>query len=318
MFKDAKAFSGFSVGRHAAGQAVLRRDARAARSARRWARSARSWQAGARCSSTPRADHAPATFTVLNFPVDDIDARRRRVHDGRRAFEHYEGELQTDEQGHLPRGADDRLVQGPCREHPLRPGGQAPPLRGGAFQGNRIAQLLGRRDRVLPGRSRLRRETRIRSAARAAPPKRAAPPAFPRWKRRRLNDPSEMPTTAPNAGASRCQPIADPGRVALDENLHELLRSWPASVAARARAGSSQGRNWFAGLRCARPVVVVEPKTPSRPPGLPPPRGAPSGSKRSDSSSSEQSRLLFRPGALRAVDESFRLSARRRSTVGEM
>ena len=32
----------------------------------------------------PKDDHVPATFTVLNFLVDDIDARRRPPHRGRR------------------------------------------------------------------------------------------------------------------------------------------------------------------------------------------------------------------------------------------
>src|SRR5262245_11075854 len=47
----------------------------------------------------PKENPEPATFTILNFPVDDIE---RAVDDlaakGVR-FEHYEGELQTDERG---------------------------------------------------------------------------------------------------------------------------------------------------------------------------------------------------------------------------
>jgi catechol 2,3-dioxygenase-like lactoylglutathione lyase family enzyme len=46
----------------------------------------------------PKADHIPATYTILNFPVDDIEAAvdeldRRGVH-----FERYEG-MKADEKG---------------------------------------------------------------------------------------------------------------------------------------------------------------------------------------------------------------------------
>jgi catechol 2,3-dioxygenase-like lactoylglutathione lyase family enzyme len=48
----------------------------------------------------PKPNHVPATYTVLNFPVDNIE---RAVSDlGRRGirFEHYdEGEIKTDEKG---------------------------------------------------------------------------------------------------------------------------------------------------------------------------------------------------------------------------
>ncbi|QXE38369.1 VOC family protein [Streptomyces sp. GMY02] len=46
----------------------------------------------------PKADHTPATFTVLNFPVDDIDAAVEEL--GRRGvtFERYPG-MDADEKG---------------------------------------------------------------------------------------------------------------------------------------------------------------------------------------------------------------------------
>src|SRR5690554_4906196 len=47
----------------------------------------------------PKRNHEPATFTVLNFPVSDID---RAVDDLSRrgvGFEQYEGEIKTDEKG---------------------------------------------------------------------------------------------------------------------------------------------------------------------------------------------------------------------------
>ena len=47
----------------------------------------------------PNPNHVAATFTILNFPVDNIekavdDLTRRGVH-----FEHYDGQLKTDETG---------------------------------------------------------------------------------------------------------------------------------------------------------------------------------------------------------------------------
>ena len=71
----------------------------------------------------PKPDHVPATYTILNFAVDDIDAavdelisrgvqpeKIRRPGPGR--------------QGHQPRrGTLHRLVQGPGRERPGRPPG---------------------------------------------------------------------------------------------------------------------------------------------------------------------------------------------------
>jgi catechol 2,3-dioxygenase-like lactoylglutathione lyase family enzyme len=47
----------------------------------------------------PKPNHVPATFTILNFPVEDIERTvdelaKRGVH-----FEQYEGEINTDEKG---------------------------------------------------------------------------------------------------------------------------------------------------------------------------------------------------------------------------
>ena len=47
----------------------------------------------------PKDDHSPATFTVLNFVVDDIDGAVAGLTAAGVRFERYEGELQTDEQG---------------------------------------------------------------------------------------------------------------------------------------------------------------------------------------------------------------------------
>ena len=48
----------------------------------------------------PKDDHEPAAFTILNFPVDDIEAAVDGLADRGVEFERYEGtELETDEKG---------------------------------------------------------------------------------------------------------------------------------------------------------------------------------------------------------------------------
>ena len=47
----------------------------------------------------PKPDHRAATFTVLNFPVDDIDQAVDELARKGVRFERYEGEIQTDAKG---------------------------------------------------------------------------------------------------------------------------------------------------------------------------------------------------------------------------
>jgi len=47
----------------------------------------------------PKPDHIPATFTVLNFQVKDIEATVDELSSAGVKFEHYDGELQTDKKG---------------------------------------------------------------------------------------------------------------------------------------------------------------------------------------------------------------------------
>jgi catechol 2,3-dioxygenase-like lactoylglutathione lyase family enzyme len=47
----------------------------------------------------PKENHEPATFTILNFPVPDVEETVDRLTQAGVPFEHYEGDLQTDEKG---------------------------------------------------------------------------------------------------------------------------------------------------------------------------------------------------------------------------
>ena len=64
---------------------------------------------GAKILIYPKPSHTPATFTILNFPVDDVEKAvdgltRRGVR-----FERYEGDLKTDEKG-IHRGAGPKIA----------------------------------------------------------------------------------------------------------------------------------------------------------------------------------------------------------------
>ena len=47
----------------------------------------------------PKENHEPASFTILNFPVADVEEAVDRLTAAGVPFEHYEGDLQTDEKG---------------------------------------------------------------------------------------------------------------------------------------------------------------------------------------------------------------------------
>ena len=65
----------------------------------------------------PKPDHAPATYTILNFPVVDIDRAVDELTARGVEFERYPV---TDDKGyHARQRAAHRLVQGSGRQHPL-------------------------------------------------------------------------------------------------------------------------------------------------------------------------------------------------------
>jgi predicted enzyme related to lactoylglutathione lyase len=47
----------------------------------------------------PKPNHVPATFTVLNFPVGNIEKAVGELSKNGVQFEYYEGEIKTDEKG---------------------------------------------------------------------------------------------------------------------------------------------------------------------------------------------------------------------------
>ena len=58
----------------------------------------------------PKPNHQPATFTVLNFKVKNLEAAVDQLSTLGVRFEHYEGDIKTDEKG-IFHGAD--INQGP-------------------------------------------------------------------------------------------------------------------------------------------------------------------------------------------------------------
>ena len=98
MFRDAKAFSGFSVDDIPKAQEFYGRTLGldvTEQNGMLFLHIA----GGSKILVYPKPDHVPASFTILNFPVGDIEEAVDEL--GRRGvrFESYEGELKTDDKG---------------------------------------------------------------------------------------------------------------------------------------------------------------------------------------------------------------------------
>jgi predicted enzyme related to lactoylglutathione lyase len=95
MFKNSKAFSGFSTNDIKAAQAfygeTLGLDV-----TEQYGMLSVSLATGGTVMIYPKENHEPATFTVLNFPVEDIDAAVDVLAAKGVTFEHYE-EMQQDD-----------------------------------------------------------------------------------------------------------------------------------------------------------------------------------------------------------------------------
>lgn len=99
MFKDTKAFSGFSVNDLAKAKEfygnTLGLDVREMREGLEM-----HLAGGTPIFIYPKPNHTPATFTILNFPVNDLEQAVDKLKQRGVRFEHYDvGELKTDEKG---------------------------------------------------------------------------------------------------------------------------------------------------------------------------------------------------------------------------
>ena len=98
MFKDTKAFSGFSVNdipkaKKFYGQ-ILGLEISEAHGLLNL-----HLAGGTKVLVYPKPDHTPATFTILNFPVANIEEAVDKLTKNGVRFERYEGSLKTDEKG---------------------------------------------------------------------------------------------------------------------------------------------------------------------------------------------------------------------------
>jgi catechol 2,3-dioxygenase-like lactoylglutathione lyase family enzyme len=106
MFKDSKAFSGFSVGDVSRAKQFYGETLGLDVSDDEMGGLALHLGSGADVFLYPKDNHVPATFTVLNFPVEDVDEAVDRLTAAGVTFERYEG-FEQDEKG-IARGGEDR------------------------------------------------------------------------------------------------------------------------------------------------------------------------------------------------------------------
>jgi predicted enzyme related to lactoylglutathione lyase len=98
MFKDTKAFSGFSVDDIPKAKAFYG-DTLGLNVSESNGILHLHMTGGAEVIIYPKPNHTPATFTILNFPVDDVEATVDELTRRGVTFEHYDGDIKTDEKG---------------------------------------------------------------------------------------------------------------------------------------------------------------------------------------------------------------------------
>lgn len=99
MFKDTKAFSGFSVDDIAKAKEFYAGKLGLEVTEGMMGILTLHMTGGGRVIIYPKPHHVPATFTILNFPVPDVEKAVDELVTKGIVFEHYKGELGTDEKG---------------------------------------------------------------------------------------------------------------------------------------------------------------------------------------------------------------------------
>ena len=99
MLENSKAFSGFAVKDIAAAKAFYT-DALGLDAREENGMLTLRFAGGRPILVYPKPDHTPATYTILNFPVDDVEAAVEELTAKGVVFEHYEGTpAETDPKG---------------------------------------------------------------------------------------------------------------------------------------------------------------------------------------------------------------------------
>lgn len=99
MFKDVHAFSGFSVDDLAKAKEFYGTVLGLAVTEEEMGFLSLHIAGGTTVMIYPKPNHQPATFTILNFPVEDVEKAVDELTVKGVQFEHYEGEIQTDKKG---------------------------------------------------------------------------------------------------------------------------------------------------------------------------------------------------------------------------
>jgi predicted enzyme related to lactoylglutathione lyase len=108
MFKNSKAFSGFSVNDVQKAKAFYGQTLGVEVAEMPMDMLELHIAGGTKILIYPKHDHTPASFTILNFPVDDVNAAVKQLKERGVRFESYDEPIKTDEQGiHRAQGVPD-------------------------------------------------------------------------------------------------------------------------------------------------------------------------------------------------------------------
>ncbi len=99
VFANSEAFSGFSVNDIGAAKNFYAEILGIKVSEEKEGSICLHFNGGGKVFIYPKANHTPATFTVLNFPVEDVDMVVDQLTSLGIEFEQYEGDLKTDKKG---------------------------------------------------------------------------------------------------------------------------------------------------------------------------------------------------------------------------